>query len=73
MIIKCTNLNAIEIPPKAFENSDYFKLKLSGDERQNISINYEDAYIEYLIVNNTSEEGINFVFQWGKDYWIRGF
>ena len=26
MIIKCTNLNAIEIPPKAFENSDYFKL-----------------------------------------------
>ena len=44
-----------------FNNSDYFKLKLSGDERQNISINYEDAYIEYLIVNNTSEEGINFV------------
>ena len=26
MIIKCTNLTAIEIPPKAFENSDYFKL-----------------------------------------------
>lgn len=26
MIVKCTNLNAIEIPPKAFENSDYFKL-----------------------------------------------
>lgn len=26
MIIKCTNLNAIEIPPKAFENTEYFKL-----------------------------------------------
>lgn len=26
MIIKCTNLTAIEIPPKAFENPDYFKL-----------------------------------------------
>lgn len=26
MIMKCTNLTAIEIPPKAFENPDYFKL-----------------------------------------------
>lgn len=26
MIMKCTNLIAIEIPPKAFENPDYFKL-----------------------------------------------
>ena len=43
-----------------FNNSDYFKLKLSGDERQNISINYGEAYIEYLIINNASEEGINF-------------
>ena len=26
MIIKCNNLTAIEIPPKAFENPDFFKL-----------------------------------------------
>lgn len=26
MIIKCNNLTAIQIPPKAFENPDYFKL-----------------------------------------------
>ena len=26
MIIKCNNLTAIEIPPKAFENQDFFKL-----------------------------------------------
>ena len=26
MIIKCNNLTAIEIPPKAFENRDFFKL-----------------------------------------------
>lgn len=26
MVMKCTNLTAIEIPPKAFENPDYFKL-----------------------------------------------
>ena len=26
MIMKCTNLTAIQIPPKAFENPDYFKL-----------------------------------------------
>lgn len=26
MIMKCTNLTAVEIPPKAFENPDYFKL-----------------------------------------------
>ena len=29
MIIKCTNLTAIEIPPKAFEDSDYFKLYIN--------------------------------------------
>lgn len=29
MIIKCTNLTAIEIPPKAFENPDYFKLYIN--------------------------------------------
>lgn len=26
MVMKCTNLTTIEIPPKAFENPDYFKL-----------------------------------------------
>ncbi len=29
MVMKCTNLSAIEIPPKAFENPDYFKLYIN--------------------------------------------
>ena len=47
---------------KNFITSDYFKVILSGSARQDITISDTASYIEYLENNNTSEEGINFVY-----------
>ncbi len=45
-----------------FRTSGYSKVILSGSKLQNIQISGDNSFIEYLIDNNTSEEGINFTY-----------
>lgn len=48
MIMKCTNLTAIEIPPKAFENPDYFKLFINdvGLLSTLLEIKFNDVFLD---------------------------
>ncbi|MBP5529526.1 MAG: hypothetical protein J6X80_05685, partial [Lachnospiraceae bacterium] len=49
-----------DITARFFKTKSFNKVILSGSEKQNIDIP-NDAYIQYLVDNNVSEEGVNFV------------